>query len=102
MKFITDCAQQINDGQFRIEDIRDIAVGGNLLQEAAADGCLASPDFTRQQHEAATAVDAIQQVRERLAVTLAHVNIARVGGDRKWRLGEAEELGIHRRASGIS
>jgi hypothetical protein len=34
-----------------------------------------------QQHEAAAAADAVQQVRQRLAVALAHEQVARVGRD---------------------
>src|SRR6185312_9336938 len=95
VEFLADRLQQFVDGQFRIENVGDVAVGRNLAQKAAAYGGLARADFSRQQHETAAAVHSIQQMSERLAMTLAHEEIARVGRDRKRSLLEVEEAVVH-------
>ena len=96
-EFVADRLQQFGDGQFRIEDVRDIAVGGHLLEKAAADRGLAGADLAGQQDEAAAAADAVQQMRQRLAMTFAHEQVARIGRDRKRRLLQTEKMGVHGR-----
>ena len=55
--------------ELRVEDEREVDVGGQLLQEAPADAGLAGPHLTGELDEAAVLSDAVDQVRERLAVT---------------------------------
>jgi hypothetical protein len=87
--------QQLAHGEPRVEHIGHVAVLGDLLQEAAAHRGLAGADLAGQQHEAAAATQTVEQMGQRLAVTLAHVEIARVGGDGEGLLAETEVLGVH-------
>ena len=66
-----------------------------MLQEATAYRGLAGSDLAGQQHKTAAAIDPIQQMRQRLAVPVAHEQIARVGRNREGRLFQSEKLGIH-------
>jgi hypothetical protein len=93
--FVAHRQQQLFHRQLGIEDVGEPAIGGNLLDEAAAHGGLAGPDFAGQQHEAAAAAHAVEQVRQRFPMAFAHEQIARVGGDRKRRLLEAEVMRVH-------
>ena len=97
-ELLADRLQQLGDRELRVEDVGDVAALGDLLEEAAADGRLAGADLAREQHEAATSADAVEQVRERLAVALAHEEVARVRRERERLLPEAEEPRIHGRA----
>ena len=82
-ELLADRQQQFLDGQFRIENVGKLAIVRDLLHEAAAHGGLAGADFPRQQHETAAAAHAVQQMRERLTVALAHEQVAGIGSDRK-------------------
>ena len=95
VELIADRLQQLDDRQLRVEDVRDIAAPRHLFEEAAADGGLAGADLAREQHEAAAPVHAVQQVGERLAVALAHEQVARIGRDRERLVLQAEELRVH-------
>jgi hypothetical protein len=88
--------QQFHRGQPRVEDVGDVAVRRHPVQEGAADGGLAGADLARQQHEAAAALQPIEQVRQRLAVALAHEQEAGIGRDRERLAGQPEALGVHR------
>ena len=87
--------QQLDHAQAGVEDVGHHAVRRQLLQEAAHDGCLAGTDLARQQHEATAAAHAIQQVRQRLAVALAHEQKTGVGGEREGLAAQAEERRVH-------
>ena len=71
-----------------------MAIGRELLEEAAAQRRLAGADLAGQQHDAATA-EAVAQVRQRLAMALAQVQIARIGRDRERLALESEMLRVH-------
>jgi hypothetical protein len=94
-EFDADGREQFAHRQIGIENIGYIAVPGNLLQQAAAYRGLARPHFTRKQHEPATAIHAVEQMRQRLLVALAQVKIARVRRDGERRFGEAKVLLVH-------
>ena len=94
-ELVADRLDQLGDGELGVEDVGDVAALGDLLEKAAADGGLAGADLAREQDEAAAAADAVQQVRQRLAVALAHVEIARVGGEGERLLLQAEEPHVH-------
>jgi hypothetical protein len=95
MQLVAHGLQQLLRRQARIEDVGQAAVRGHLLDEAAADRGLAGADLAGEQHEAAAAADPVQQVRQCFAVPLAHEQVARIGGDRKWRVRELEVVVVH-------
>jgi hypothetical protein len=94
-EFLAHRLQQFHRRQLGVVDIGHAVAGRDLLQEAAADGGLAGADLAGQQHEAAAALQPVQQVRQRLAVPRAQVQEARVGRDRERLLLQAEEGRIH-------
>ena len=90
--------QQLGHRQLGVEDVGHVGALGHLAEEAAADGGLAGAHRPREQHEAAPASDAIEQVRQRLPMTPAHVEEARVGRDREGILLQAEQRRVHARS----
>ena len=101
VELVADRLQQLDHGELRIEDVGDVAALRDLLEEAAADGRLAGADLAREQHEAAAAADAVEQVRQRLAVALAHVEVARIRRERERLLLQAEEPHVHGRENTV-
>ena len=91
VEFLADGLQQLRHGQLRVEDVGHMAAWWHLLQKAATHRRLAGTDFPGQQHEAAASFHAIQQVRQGLAVAVAHEQIAWIGGDRKGWLCQAKK-----------
>jgi hypothetical protein len=89
--------QELDVGQPRIEDQRDVDVGRELIEEAAADRRLAGADLARQLDESSGGANAVQEVREGLAVAIAHVDVLRIGRDRERRVVQPEMRRIHRR-----
>ena len=94
-KFVANGAQQLAHRELGVEDVGHIAVRRNLLQKATAHRGLARPHLARQQHKTAARIQAVQQVRQRLAVPLAHEQVAGVGGNGERRVLKAEERGVH-------
>ena len=94
-EFDADGREQFLHRQLGIEDIGHVAGRGNLLQQAAAYRGLARAHLAREQHEAAVAAHAIEQMRQRLLVALAQVEIARVRRNGERRFGEAKVLLVH-------
>ena len=94
-KLVADGAQQLPHRELGVEDVSDVAVLRNLLQKAAAHRGLARAHLACQQHEAAACIQPIEQVGQGLSVPLAHEKIARVRGNRKRRVLETEERGVH-------
>ncbi|MOA32369.1 hypothetical protein D3C78_1535830 [compost metagenome] len=97
MQLVAQGAQQFEGGQLGVEDEGDVAVRRHLFQQAAADGGLAGADLAGEQDEAAVDLQAVQQVRQRFPMPLAHEQVARIGRDREGCLGEAEMLVVHDR-----
>ncbi|EWS63906.1 hypothetical protein Y695_02857 [Hydrogenophaga sp. T4] len=97
-ELVTDRAQQLDDRELGVEDVSDPAVLGGLLQKAAADGGLAGADLAGEQHKTATALNAVQQMGERLPVAFAHEEVTRVGRDGEGALLQAKEVGVHARS----
>jgi hypothetical protein len=95
VELVADRLQELHHRELRVEDVGDVAALGDLLEKAAADRRLACADLAREQDEAAAAADAVEQVGERLAVALAHVEVARVRRERERLLLEAEEPRVH-------
>ncbi|MNE59365.1 hypothetical protein D3C80_1544520 [compost metagenome] len=97
VQLVAQGAQQLQRVQLGVEDEGDVAVLRHLLQQTAAQGGLAGADLAGEQHEAAVDAQAIEQMGQRLAVPLAHEQVARVGRDREGSLGQAEMLVVHGR-----
>ena len=87
--------QQLDGVQPRVEDERDVDARGQLLEEAAADARLARADFPRELDEASALADAIDEMRQRLAVPRAHVEEARIRRDRERWLAQGEMREVH-------
>ena len=98
-ELLADGLQQLQRRQQRVVEVGDAAALGHLLEEAAAHRRLAGADAAGQQHEAAAALQAVEQVCQRLAVALAQVQEARIGCDRERLPLQAEECRIHGRAA---
>jgi hypothetical protein len=64
-------------------------------QQGAHHRGFARAHFTGQLDEAARFIDAIQQMRQSLGMTLAQIQIARVRGDGEGLFSEPKEAGIH-------
>ena len=103
VELLADRLQQLRHRQLGVEDVGHMAAFGDLLQEAAAHGGLAGADVAGEQHEAAARAahaaagggHAVQQVRQGLAVALAHEEVTRVGRDGKRVLRQAEMVRVH-------
>ena len=78
-----------------IEDHRDVGMTRHALEQRAHDRGLAGADFAGELNEAAGLVDAVQQVRERLRMPLAHEEVARIGSDRERLFAQAEKARVH-------
>jgi hypothetical protein len=89
--------QQLQRTELRVEDVGHHAAGRQLLEKAARDGGLAGADLAGEQHEAAAAAHAVQQMRQRLAVALAHEQEVGVGRERKRLASESEVRRVHGR-----
>ena len=75
--------------------------GGNLLEQAAAERGLARPHLAGELDEPAALADAIEQMGQRLAMSIAHVEVPRVRRDGEGPLGQLEVRGVHLMASAI-
>ena len=95
VKFAADRLEQVADGQLGVEDVGDPAVLGQLFEEATAHRGLASADFATEQHKTTAAPNAVEQMRQRLPMALAHEEVARVRCNGKRALFEPEKLGVH-------
>jgi len=89
--------QQFLDRELGIEDVGHVAAIGQLLEEAAAHGGLAGADVAGQKHEPSPALHAVEKMRERFPVPLAHEEVARIGRDREGPLLQAEVALVHGR-----
>src|SRR6185436_2299714 len=65
--------QELDGAEPRVEDEREVDVGGQLLQEASTHTGLAGAHLASELNEATVLAHAVDQVRERLAVSPAHV-----------------------------
>ena len=99
VELLEDHGQEFRGRELRVEHERNIGLFGHALQQAANECRLAGADLAREHDEAVALRDAVDQVRERLRVTLAHEEIARVRRDRERTFVEAEEIEIHGRWS---
>jgi hypothetical protein len=94
-ELLADGEQELGGGHARIENHRDIGVLRDARQQRAHDRGLAGAHLAGQLNETAGLVDAVEQVRQRLRVTLAQVQIARVRRDREGLFDEAEKARVH-------
>ena len=96
-EFIAHRLQQFGLAEPGVEDVSHLAARRQLLEETATDGGLARADLARQQHEATSTAHAVEQMRQRLTVALAHVEVTRIGCDRERRLRQTKEWQVHER-----
>ena len=91
-----DGREQFLHRELGIEDVGDVTAFRNLLEQAARDRGLAGADFPGEQYEPAFATDPIEQMRQRILVALAQLEIARRWRDGERGFSEAEVIQIHR------
>ena len=80
-EFFADREQKLHGRDARIQNHRDIRVMRDARQQGAHDGGFARADFSGQLDEASRFIDAIQQMRQGLGMTLTQIEVARVRGD---------------------
>ena len=95
VQLFADREQELGRRDPWIEDQGDVRVDRQLLEQAADHRGLAGAHLARELDEAARLVDAVQQVRERLRVPLAEVQVAGVGRDRERLFLESEKARVH-------
>src|ERR1035437_6428403 len=103
MELLADRLQQLGHAELGVENVSHMAARWNLLQKAATDGGFAGADVARQQHKTATGAPAAgtriprakEQMRQRLAVALAHEEVARIRRDRKRVLRQTKMVRVH-------
>src|SRR5262249_60569579 len=88
--------EQLERGELRVEDHRDVDVGRKLLQERAADGGLSGSNLARQLYEASALAEAVEEMGERLDVRVAQVEVARIRRQRERPLRQPKVYGGHR------
>ncbi len=96
LQLVADALQEFGGRHPRVQDQRDIAVGRELLQQAAQHRGLAGADLAGELDEAAGLADAVGQVRQRLRVALAEVEVARVRRDRERLFVQPEKASVHK------
>ena len=82
--------EELHRCEARIEDHGDIDVGWQLLEQGAADGGLPCADLAREQHEASSPADPVEQMGECLAVRIAQIEVAWVRREGERPLREPE------------
>src|SRR5207302_7670609 len=87
--------QELRRRHPRIEDKRDLRVLRGLRQQRAHDRGLAGADLACELHKAARLVDAVQEVSQSFGVSLAQIQITRIGSDRERLFVDADERQIH-------
>ena len=90
-----DGLEQLEPGQARVEQIGDLGIGSDPLEQRAAQRGLARPDLARDRDEALALLDAVEQVRERLAVRGGQEQEARVGCERERLLSQPVMPCVH-------
>ena len=99
-QLVAQAGEEFHGGDTRVEDQGHVDVLGHLLQQAAADSCLAGAHLAGELHETAALAHPVQQVRQRLAMLLTHIEKTRVGRDGKRAFCESEILFVHKAACG--
>ena len=100
VQFLADREQELGRRDAGVQDQRDVRVARQLLEQAADHGGLARADLARELDEPARLVDAVQQVRERLGMPLAEVQVAGVRRDRERLFLETEKARVHAELDG--
>ena len=90
-QLLADREQKFHRGDAWIQDHGDIGVMRDTRQEGAHHGGFAGAHFAGQLDEATRFIDAIQQMRQGLRMTLAQIEIARVRSDGKRLFSEPKE-----------
>jgi len=95
-QLLTDRSQQLPRGHQRVEHQCDAGFIGYLLQQAAANRCLAGTDLTRQLDKTTgtTLAHAVQEVRQRIPVSRTQVDKRRIRRYREWRFVQSKNLQV--------
>ena len=95
-EFLADRLQELERRELLVEHDRHVGVvGQTVLEEGADERGLAGADFSRELDETAGLGHTVDQMRERLAVALAHEQVAWIRRYRERLLVEAEKARIH-------
>src|SRR5690606_10902226 len=94
-QLLADALDELAGGELRIQDQRNLGLLRKLLENAADQRRLAGADLARELNEAAALRDAVDQVRERVGMAAAQIQVARIGRDREGLFVEAEKFGVH-------
>ena len=79
-------------------DHHEVGVRGQDMHEAARDSGLSGADLAREDDEAASLGDTLEEMAERFYMALAHIEILGVRGNGEGVLLETEKFVIHRAA----
>jgi len=94
-QLLADGLQKLDGRDPRIEYDRHVRMMRHAGQQGAHHRSLAGAHLAGELDEPAGFVDAVQQMRERLGVALAQIEIARIRRDGEGLFAETEEAGIH-------
>ncbi len=94
-EFFTDCRKKLDGGQLRIQDQRDVCLGGDLTQQGSDQSGLPCADLSGQLNKATTLGDALHHVSQAFAVTFTHKQITRVRRYRERLFIQAKKTRIH-------
>ncbi len=94
-QFFANRQQELDGRQARIQDHRHVRMLRHLFQEGTDDRGFARPHLAGQLNESACFVDAVQQMRQRLGMAFAHVEVARIRRNRERLFAQAKEAGVH-------
>ena len=94
-QLFTDSQQEFAGCDARIQDDGDVGMMRHARQQRAHHRGFAGSHFPGQLDEAAGLVDAVQQMRQGLGVTLTQIEIARIRSDGEGLFAETEEAGVH-------
>ena len=83
-------------GDLWVQYDRDVSiVGHSIQQQRTNERGLAGADFAGELHEPTAFRNAINEVRERLAMPLTHEEVTGIGRYRERFLVESEKAGVH-------
>ena len=94
-ELVAHCGDQLDRGEPGTEDHGDVDLGGQLLQQGAADRGLARAHLTGQLHEAPALADPVEQMGQSLPMNVTQIEVAWIRRQGERPLGEPEECRVH-------
>ena len=98
MEAPADLSEELLRLKPRVVDHHEVGVWGEHMHEAARYRGLSGSDLAREDDEAASLGDALEEMAERFYMALAHIEILGVRGNGEGVLLETEKFVIHRAA----